>query len=48
MNEQIQIQKKLSEWKSMTVRLKEDDEAVLNSKLNLNGFETLVNLSMRG
>lgn len=40
MKDQMQIQKKQSEWKSMTVRLKENDIAVLNSKLKLNGFET--------
>ena len=40
MNEQIQIPKKSSEWKSVTVRLKESDIAILNSKLKLNGFET--------
>ncbi len=40
MNQQIQIQKKPSEWKSVTVRLKESDIAILNSKLKLNGFET--------
>ena len=40
MNQQIQIQKKPSEWKSVTVRLKETQIAILNSKLKLNGFET--------
>jgi hypothetical protein len=41
MDDQIQlITKKQSTWKSVTVRLKENDLAVLNSKLKLNGFET--------
>jgi intergrase/recombinase len=40
MNEQIQIHKKIQDWKSVTVRLKENDLAILNSKLNMNGFKT--------
>ena len=40
MNEQIQIHKKIQEWKSVTVRLKENDLAILNSKLKMNGFKT--------
>lgn len=40
MNEQIQIHKKIQDWKSVTVNLKENDMAVLNSKLNMNGFKT--------
>jgi hypothetical protein len=40
MNEQIQIHKKIQDWKSVTVRLKENDGAILNSKLNMNGFKT--------
>ena len=32
--------KNLPKWKSVTVRLKEDELAVLNTKLNLNGFKT--------
>jgi hypothetical protein len=40
MKDQMQIQKKQLEWKSMTVRLKENDISILNSKLKLNGFET--------
>jgi intergrase/recombinase len=39
MKEQIQTQKKQQEWKSVTVRLKENELAVLNSKLKINGFE---------
>jgi hypothetical protein len=39
MNEQIQIHKKIQDWKSVTVNLKENDMAVLNSKLNMNGFK---------
>jgi hypothetical protein len=30
----------LQKWKSVTARLKEDELAILNSKLKLNGFET--------
>ena len=40
MKEQIQTHRRQSTWKSVTVRLKENDLAVLNSKLKLNGFET--------
>jgi hypothetical protein len=40
MNEQIQIAKKIQDWKSVTVRLKENDLAILNSKLKMNGFNT--------
>ncbi|MDQ3083457.1 MAG: hypothetical protein M3Q77_01420 [Thermoproteota archaeon] len=40
MNEQIQIPKKIQDWKSVTVRLKENDVAVLNSKLKMNEFKT--------
>ena len=40
MNEQIQIHKKIQDWKSVTVRLKENDVTILNSKLKMNGFET--------
>ena len=29
-----------SQWKSVTVRLKENDLAILNNKLQTNGFET--------
>ncbi|TVP41364.1 hypothetical protein NARC_30078 [Candidatus Nitrosocosmicus arcticus] len=32
--------KNLQKWKSVTVRLKEDELAVLNTKLDLNGFKT--------
>jgi hypothetical protein len=39
MNDQIQTHKKQQEWKSVTVRLKENELAVLNSKLKINGFE---------
>lgn len=39
MTEQKQILKQ-QEWKSVTVRLKENELAMLNSKLKLNGFET--------
>ena len=39
MNKQSQTQRKYSEWKSTTVRLKENELAILNSKLKLNGFE---------
>ena len=40
MNEQIQIHKKIQDWKSVTVRLKENDVAILNSKSKKNGFKT--------
>lgn len=41
MNKQTLIQSKsLQKWKSVTVRLKEDELAILNAKLNLNGFKT--------
>jgi intergrase/recombinase len=40
MNEQTQTHKKQQEWKSVTVRLKENELAILNSKLKLNGFES--------
>jgi hypothetical protein len=40
MKEQKQILKKQQEWKSVTVRLKENELAILNSKIKLNGFET--------
>jgi len=40
MNEQIQIHKKIQDWKSVTVRLKENDVTILNSKLKMNGFKT--------
>lgn len=30
----------VSLWKSVTVRLKENDLAILNNKLQTNGFET--------
>lgn len=41
MNEQTQTPKRQQQvWKSVTVRLKENDLAVLNNKLRLNGFET--------
>ena len=40
MNEQIQIHKKIQDWKSVTVRLKENDVAILNGKLKMNGFKT--------
>ena len=39
MKEQKQITKIHQEWKSVTVRLKENELAVLNSKLKINGFE---------
>ena len=40
MKEQIQSIKKVTEWKSVTVRLKENDLVMLNNKLKLNGFDT--------
>ncbi len=40
MNEKAQTHRKQSTWKSVTVRLKEDDLAVLNGKLKLNSFKT--------
>ena len=40
MNEQIQIHKKIQDWKSVTVRLKENNVAILNSELKMNGFKT--------
>ena len=41
MNNQLQLQSKdVRKWKSVTVRLKEDELAILNAKLNLNGFKT--------
>jgi len=41
MNKQTQVHKRQqSDWKSVTVRLKENDLAILNNKLRLNGFET--------
>ena len=40
MNEQTQTQRKYAEWKSVTVRLKENELAILNSKLKYNGFDT--------
>lgn len=40
MNEQTQTHRKQQEWKSVTVRLKENELAILNSKLKLNGFES--------
>ncbi len=39
MKEQRQIVKKQQDWKSVTVRLKEDELAILNSKLKINGFD---------
>ena len=39
MNEQIQIHKKIQDWKSSTIRLKENDVAILNSKLKMNVFK---------
>src|SRR3954454_23119864 len=39
MKEQIQTHKKQQEWKSVTVRLKENELAILNSKLKINGFK---------
>jgi hypothetical protein len=39
MKDQIQTHKKQQEWKSVTVRLKEDELAILNNKLKINGFE---------
>jgi hypothetical protein len=38
MNEQTQTHRKQQEWKSVTVRLKENELAILNSKLKLNGI----------
>ena len=40
MNDQTQTQRKYAEWKSVTVRLKENEFAILNSKLKYNGFDT--------
>jgi len=40
MAEQTQTHKKQSEWKSVTVRLKENELAILNNKLKVNGFES--------
>ncbi len=41
MSEQGFLQSRsLQKWKSVTARLKEDELAILNSKLKLNGFET--------
>ena len=40
MTEQKQAHKKLTEWKSVTVRLKEKELAILNNKLKINGFES--------
>ena len=40
MNEQTPTPIKYAEWKSVTVRLKENELAILNSKLKLNGFDT--------
>ncbi len=40
MNKQIQTHKKIQDWKSVTVRLKENDVAILNSKIKMNEFKT--------
>jgi hypothetical protein len=40
MSKQAQTQSKQQEWKSVTVRLKENNLAILNSKLKTNGFDT--------
>ncbi len=40
MKEQRQIVKKQQDWKSVTVRLKEYELAMLNSKLKINGFDS--------
>lgn len=41
MNTRPKIQSKsLHKWKSVTVRLKEDELAILNNKLDTNGYET--------
>jgi hypothetical protein len=40
MNDPIQIHKKIRDWKSITVRIKENDVAILNNKLKMNGFKT--------
>ncbi|MDQ6723462.1 MAG: hypothetical protein M3Z01_04265 [Thermoproteota archaeon] len=37
--EQKQIFKKQQEWKSVTVRLKENELAILNNRLKINGFQ---------
>ncbi len=39
MKEQRQVVKKQQNWKSVTVRLKEDELAILNGKLKINGFD---------
>lgn len=49
MNKQTQVHKRQqSDWKSVTVRLKENDLAILNNKLRSNGFETFSELFMHG
>ncbi len=49
MNEQTQTPKRQQQvWKSVTVRLKENDLAVLNNKLRLNGFETFSEFFIHG
>jgi hypothetical protein len=41
MNNQLELpNKNIGTWKSVTVRLKEDELAVLNTKLDSNGFKT--------
>ncbi|HYF99586.1 MAG TPA: hypothetical protein VD815_05805 [Candidatus Saccharimonadales bacterium] len=40
MNKQTETRTKYAEWKSVTVRLKENEIVVLNSKSKINGFDT--------